>query len=762
MTAPPERVPGRDTSVRRRRGASRSARRRVAARALFAAFAELLALCGLAIAQPVLDVFGAAPEVFAEAGAGRADLWWFALAVAFAPPVLLVAIEVAVAVAAGDAARRGAHLCFVAALVLLFGVRLVRLAVGAEGVALLVAALVIMAALVIAQARVEGVRRWLRYVAIAPLVFVALFLFGSEASSLATGADGRADDAVTVDTGKAAATRPPVVLLILDELPVRSLLAPDGSIDSERFPGFGALARDSTWYRNTTSVGTHTVHAVPAIFTGQYPTARDLPATAAAHPDSLYRLLGNAYRFNVSELITQLCAVPRCAPDHAENAPRVDTPDTDGDIVRPAVIRRSPLRRLLDRARDAYPDMVALHDIEVQQVVERDELTTVPSTTTPTTFDGPVDPSEATPTSVNRGFDLLASVQPARLTNWLDRIDADIERPQLSVLHLTLPHGPFFIDGAGVVYEIPTDNLQLVGSDFNRWVREPGAARSARQRHLLQSRYVDSLVASLQQRLSEIGIWDDSVVIVTADHGAGFEPGEGFRAYTGDNGEDLMGVPLFVHGPGFTPGVIEDDAAQLVDIVPTIADVAHVGIPWRIDGLSLRDLPATRRAQHPYSTLNDFEYGFITVDVSDHLQRLLASAAANRDVGGDDMTILRSGPSGVLIGTRLDDASGGAPTLGASSDLGLVLDFPTAGSFAPNDRNEVRAFIVGHLERGAGGATVVIAVDGRIAATALTFSDRREPARFAALLPPSWMRGGDHDVEFFVLDDDTLRALEVS
>lgn len=751
----------------------RRARRRLAPRALLGAFAELLALCGLAIAQPVLDVFGAAPEVFAEAGASRADLWWFALLVAFVPPVALLGIEIAAAAFAGEPARRTLHLAVVAALVFAFGVRLVRLAAGTEGLVLAFVALVITAGLVIARARIEGVRRWLRFVAVAPLAFVALFLFGSEASSLATGSVGRANDAVTVDTGAAPANRPPVVLLILDELPLRSLLASDGTIDSERFPGFGALARESTWYRNTTSVGTHTVHAVPAIFTGQYPTASDVPGTAAAHPDSVFRLLGNAYRFNVSELITQLCAVPRCAQSHPDNAPVI--PDSDsksgtesGSDSRPARGTPSPLRGLLDRARDAYPDMIALHDIEVQQVVERDALTPVPSTTTPTTtFDGPVDPSEATPTSVNRGFDLLTSVQPTRFADWLDRIDADIEHQQLSVLHLTLPHSPFYIDTAGVVYEIPADNLQIVGSDFNRWVRDPGAAATARQRHLLQTRYVDTLVASMQQRLGEIGIWDDAVVIVTADHGAGFEPGEGFRAYTDDNGGDLMGVPLFIHGPGFTPGAVIDEATQLVDVTPTIADVAQVEIPWRIDGVSVRALPATDRSSHPYSTLNDFDYGFLTVDVSDHLQHLLESAAANRDVGGDDMTILRSGPSGALIGIRLDDVTaagptGDGPTRGPASDLGLVIDFPTTGSFSPNDRDEVRAYIVGHLEGGAAGTTVVIAVDGRLAAVPLTFTDSGESARFAALIPPGWMRGNDHDVEFFVLEGDTLRPLSTS
>ena len=51
-----------------------------------------------------------------------------------------------------------------------------------------------------------------------------------------------------------AATRPPVVLIVLDEFPVDSLLLPDGRIDARRFPGFASLARHSTWFPNAGAV----------------------------------------------------------------------------------------------------------------------------------------------------------------------------------------------------------------------------------------------------------------------------------------------------------------------------------------------------------------------------------------------------------------------------------------------------------------------------------------------------------------------------
>ncbi len=53
---------------------------------------ELLGLCGLAVAQPVLAVFGAAPDYFVFEGASRSDIVVFALAVGLAPALLLWAL----------------------------------------------------------------------------------------------------------------------------------------------------------------------------------------------------------------------------------------------------------------------------------------------------------------------------------------------------------------------------------------------------------------------------------------------------------------------------------------------------------------------------------------------------------------------------------------------------------------------------------------------------------------------------------------------
>jgi hypothetical protein len=304
------------------------------------------------------------------------------------------------------------------------------------------------------------------------------------------------------------------------------------------------------------------------------------------------------------------------------------------------------------------------------------------------------------------------------------------------------------------VYRIPPDDSHLGGTVFNHWTDQPGGAITGRQRHLLQTRYVDTLLIALRERLETLGLWDDAFVIVTADHGAGFNPGGGFREYDGENGPDLMGVPLFVHGPGFGEGVIDDRPAQTVDVFPTLAAIAGIEIPWAVDGVDLGGVPVDDRGTHPFAAVTRFTYGLETIDVSDHLDRLLALAANATSVGGDDLTILRDGPAGDLIGTPLTDLDVAAEATGEAA----TIDFRGSDDYAPDEAGEVAALIVGHFAGGTPETVVVAAVDGVVAASASTFPVENAE-RFMLLLPPQWMRDGPHDVDLFRLDGTALVPL---
>ena len=117
----------------------------------------------------------------------------------------------------------------------------------------------------------------------APLVFLAMFLLGSPVSKLVL--PGGEVEGADVPVPSQA----PVVMIVLDEFSGLGLLGPGDRIDASAYPNFARLADDSTWYRNATTVADFTGQAVPALVTGERPRAapsRPPPTTRRASSPS--------------------------------------------------------------------------------------------------------------------------------------------------------------------------------------------------------------------------------------------------------------------------------------------------------------------------------------------------------------------------------------------------------------------------------------------------------------------------------------------
>ena len=63
------------------------------------------------------------------------------------------------------------------------------------------------------------------------------------------------------------------------------------------------------------------------------------------------------------------------------------------------------------------------------------------------------------------------------------------------------------------------------------------------QRHLLQVGFVDRFVGGLMDRLQTQGIYDESLIIVTADHGSSFQHGKARRTRDESDPADVLMVP---------------------------------------------------------------------------------------------------------------------------------------------------------------------------------------------------------------------------
>ncbi len=84
-----------------------------------------------------------------------------------------------------------------------------------------------------------------------------------------------------------------------------------------------------------------------------------------------------------------------------------------------------------------------------------------------------------------------------------------------------------------------------------------------------------------------------AVVVVTADHGeALLESGRLGHGHSLD--PELLRIPLIVSGPGLPPGTRRKDPVSLVDVMPTVLELAGLPVPEGIPGVSL-----ARKEAHP-------------------------------------------------------------------------------------------------------------------------------------------------------------------
>jgi arylsulfatase A-like enzyme len=109
--------------------------------------------------------------------------------------------------------------------------------------------------------------------------------------------------------------------------------------------------------------------------------------------------------------------------------------------------------------------------------------------------------------------------------------------------------------------------------------------RTLRLLYAAELRQVDASFGRLRDALVAAGSWDAGVVVLTSDHGEGFDPARGRTHHGGRLHEDVLRVPLLVRGAGFEPRVVADPVS-LVDVMPTLLELAGARPPASLDGRS--------------------------------------------------------------------------------------------------------------------------------------------------------------------------------
>jgi arylsulfatase A-like enzyme len=126
------------------------------------------------------------------------------------------------------------------------------------------------------------------------------------------------------------------------------------------------------------------------------------------------------------------------------------------------------------------------------------------------------------------------------------------------------------------------------GDDGKKSSKDLTAQEQAHVRALYDSNvsYQDDLVGQLIEKLKTWGIYDQTMIIITADHGD--EQWEDGRVgHGGSERETLLHVPLLIHYPPLFPAGKVTEGTEGIDIVPTLADALGVATDPEWQGASL-------------------------------------------------------------------------------------------------------------------------------------------------------------------------------
>jgi arylsulfatase A-like enzyme len=99
-------------------------------------------------------------------------------------------------------------------------------------------------------------------------------------------------------------------------------------------------------------------------------------------------------------------------------------------------------------------------------------------------------------------------------------------------------------------------------------------------------RGLDEIVGEFLEYLRSAGLAEETLIVLTSDHGEEFQE-HGGLLHGRTQYQELLRVPLILAGPGIPPGVVVDQPVGLVDLLPTILACLGAETPAGLDGLDL-------------------------------------------------------------------------------------------------------------------------------------------------------------------------------
>jgi arylsulfatase K len=124
----------------------------------------------------------------------------------------------------------------------------------------------------------------------------------------------------------------------------------------------------------------------------------------------------------------------------------------------------------------------------------------------------------------------------------------------------------------------------------------------------------DAMLGQVLDTLEKNGQLDNTYIIFASDHGE--MNMEHRQTLKNALYEASARVPLIVAGPGLRQGVISDDLVSLIDLFPTLMDIAGLEHPEGLDGHSLLPLCRGEASNRPGYVFSEFHSNFANTGIA--------------------------------------------------------------------------------------------------------------------------------------------------
>ncbi len=197
-----------------------------------------------------------------------------------------------------------------------------------------------------------------------------------------------------------------------------------------------------------------------------------------------------------------------------------------------------------------------------------------------------------------------------RTAQWaIERLEEQHDRPFLLMAGFLRPHVPWFAPPEWFEMQKPADEVQLPHYDPADWDDVPEYARSVAwepqypttdwaikeeqwgnivQAYLACISFVDHQVGAVLDALEASPYADNTIIILWSDHGYHLGEKGIFKKVT--LWDRSTRVPMIIAGPGLPEGQVTHRVTQLLDVYPTLLDLAGLPANPVNEGHSLRPL----------------------------------------------------------------------------------------------------------------------------------------------------------------------------